>query len=69
MTRLELFQSAVSQYDTIYTGLILAAAWVAGMGHILDAATSQRGRALVTTFWVLVILSYVGGMITLAVLL
>lgn len=65
MTRLQLLQNAYSQYDTIYTGLILFSVWVAGTGHLLDWITARRSRITVSIYWGLVILLYVAGLLML----
>lgn len=69
MTRLQLLQNAYSQYDTIYSGLILFSVWVAGTGHLLDSITARRSRITVSIFWSLVILLYLAGLLFLAAII
>ena len=65
MTRLQLLQNAYSQYDSIYSGLILISVWVAGTGHLLDWVTAHRSRITLSIFWSLVIILYLAGMLLL----
>ena len=58
MTRAELLQTAYDHYDQIYAALILAAVWVAGTGHLVDAITTGRSRVALPIYWGFIILAF-----------
>jgi hypothetical protein len=61
MSRLDLLLNAYHNYDTIYTGLILAAAWVATTSHLLDMMIGNRSKWIHGLFWSCVLTSYIAG--------
>lgn len=61
MSRLDLLLNAYHNYDTIYTGLILAAAWVAISAHLLDWLVANRSKWILNFFWGCVLAGYIAG--------
>ena len=63
ITRFSTLLSIYNQLDTIYLGVIMVSVWAAGMGHLLDWMTQRHLHFLVTIFWTLVVMVYIGGMV------
>jgi hypothetical protein len=63
MSRIQTLMEIYHHMDTIYTALILLAAWAGIAGHLCDVLAEKHWKIIVPIYWSLIIAAYAAGIL------